>query len=140
MGEDTNNKACGLYADKYSSARRVMVENWIFMANTAGRNRTTRYMSEDAVEQAAQVLSNIERSLEQVGATLADVVRSHVHIQYREDAPAVMAYVGERFRGIDPASTVTCAPLGLPDFKVEIEVTAYKGAGAAKQNRISFKL
>jgi enamine deaminase RidA (YjgF/YER057c/UK114 family) len=140
MVEVTKVKSGGFYEDKESYSRLVMVDNWIFMANTAGRNLTTRYMSEDAVEQAAQVFSNIERSLEQVGATLADVVRSHVHIQYREDAPAVMAYVGERFRGIDPASTVTCAPLGLPDFKVEIEVTAYRGAGAAKQNLIRFQL
>ncbi len=56
------------------------------------------------------------------------------------DAPSVMAYVGERFRGIDPARTVTCAPLVAADFKVEIEVTAYRGAGSADQERITVSL
>jgi enamine deaminase RidA (YjgF/YER057c/UK114 family) len=100
----------GLYETKESYSRLVMVDNWIFMANTAGRNLTTREMSEDPIEQAKQAFSNIERALAQVGATLADVVRSHVHIQYQPDAPSVMAFVGEKFKGIDPASTVTCGP------------------------------
>ncbi len=140
MVEVTKVHSGGLYETKESYSRLVMVDNWIFMANTAGRNLTTREMSDDPIEQAKQAFSNIERALAQVGATLADVVRSHVHIQYQPDAPSVMAFVGEKFKGIDPASTVTCGPLGGPEYKVEIEITAHKGAGAATQNRIRFQL
>ena len=57
-----------------------------------------------------------------------------------EDAPSVMAYVGERFRGIDPQRTVTCSPLGAADFKVEIEVTAYRGASKAEVEEITISL
>jgi hypothetical protein len=35
---------------------------------------------------------------------------------------------------------VTCSPLGSPDFKVEIELTAYRGAGAAGAEYISVSL
>ena len=61
MVEVTKLKSGGIYEDKESYSRLVMVDNWIFMANTAGRNLTTRYMSEDAVEQAAQVFRNARR-------------------------------------------------------------------------------
>lgn len=63
-----------------------------------------------------------------VGASLKDVINSTIYIPNVADAPTVMAYVGERFRGIDPARTVLCTPLGNDEFKVEIEVQAYKGS------------
>lgn len=53
---------------------------------------------------------------------------------------AVMAFVGEKFRGIDPCRTVICPPLGAPDYKVEIEVTAYKGVGATKAEYVKSSL
>lgn len=140
MLEVTKVKSGSIYEDKESYSRVVAVGDLIFVSNTAGRNYKTREMSTDAVEQAKQCLSNIEGALASVGATLADVVRSRVVIPNSSDASAVMAYVGERFRGVDPASTVTCPPLGGPDYKVEIEVTAYRGVGKAEQKRIKISL
>ncbi|NKL53436.1 RidA family protein [Rhizobium leguminosarum] len=124
-------KTGSIYEEKESYSRIVAVDNWIFVSNTAGRNYKTREMSTDPIEQAKQCFVNIEGALASVGATLKDVVRSCVVIPNPADAPAVMAFVGEKFRNVDPASTVTCPPLGGPDYKVEIEVTAYRGAGAA---------
>lgn len=121
----------GIYEEKESYSRIVSVGDWIFVSNTAGRNYQTRELSEDPIEQAKQCFRNIEGSLRSIDATLADVVMSTVYIPYVEDAPAVMAYVGERFKGINPARTVLCSPLGMAALKVEIEVTAYRGAGSA---------
>ena len=45
---------------------------------------------------------------------------------------AVMGLIGEKFRGVDPASTVTCPPLGSTVYKVELEVTAYRNASKAQ--------
>lgn len=67
------------------------------------------------------------RSL-RVDASLGDVVASRIFIQNPSDTSAVMAKIGERFRGIDPAMTLTCPPLSSKDYKVEVEVTAYRGA------------
>ncbi|NTF47088.1 RidA family protein [Rhizobium rhizogenes] len=128
------------YEEKESYSRIVAVDNWIFVSNTAGRNYKTREMSADPVEQAKQSLSNIEGALKSVGAGLADVITSTVYIPNPEDAPSVMAYVGERLKGIDPARTVLCSPLGNTDFKVEIEVTAYKGAGASETKYLNISL
>lgn len=118
----------GLYEEKESYSRLVVVDNWIYVSNTSGRNLKTREMSTDPIEQAKQCFRNIDGALRSVGSSLEDVVNSTVYIPNVEDAPSVMAYVGERFKGINPARTVLCAPLGNDEFKVEIEVQAYRGA------------
>lgn len=117
------------FEEKGSYSRAVAVDNWIFVSNTAGRDPKTKALSEDVLEQTAQVFHNIERALANVDAQLADVVMSRVFIQNPADTHTVMDFVGEKFRGIDPATTVTCPPLGSTAYLVEIEVTAYRGAG-----------
>ncbi|WP_263053304.1 RidA family protein [Marinomonas mediterranea] len=62
---------------------------------------------------------------------------SRVFIQNAADTHQVMEYVGSKFKGIDPATTVTCPPLGSTVYKVELEVTAYRGAAMAEVENIS---
>lgn len=119
------------YEDMGSYSRLVSIDNWIHVSNTAGRHPVTKEISSDLVEQTHQVFANIEAALAAVQASLADVVCSRVFVQNPEDVPAVMGVVGEKFRGIDPASTVTCPPLGSTIYRVELEVTAYRGASRA---------
>ncbi|WP_116134088.1 Rid family hydrolase [Tropicimonas sp. IMCC34043] len=118
-----------------SYSRIVMVDNWIFVSNTAGRNPETQEIPEDLGEQTRQVFANIERALGAVGSGLQDVVSTRVFIQSPTDTPVVMGIFGDRFRGIDPTTTVTCPPLGSTVYKVEIEVTAFEGAGQADVDR-----
>lgn len=120
-----------------SYSRVVMVDNLIHVSNTAGRNPDTHQIRDDVIEQAEQVFQNIERALAVVGASLADVVMSRVFIQNPEDTAKVMEFIGTKFRGIDPASTVTCPPLGSNIYKVELEVTAYRGASKAEVETIT---
>jgi enamine deaminase RidA (YjgF/YER057c/UK114 family) len=115
-----------------SYSRVVCVDNWIYVSNTAGRNPQTQQIPEDVIEQTLQVFANIEAALAAADATLADVVASRVFIQNPDDTMAVMTKIGEKFRGIDPVSTVTCPPLGSTVYKVEIEVTAFRGASRAE--------
>jgi len=119
------------YEEIGSYSRAVAVDNWIFISNTAGRNPATQEIPEDIAEQTLQVFANIEAALASVDASIADVVMSRVFIQNPADTMAIMTIVGEKFRGVDPASTVTCPPLGSEVYKVEIEVTAYRGASDA---------
>jgi enamine deaminase RidA (YjgF/YER057c/UK114 family) len=120
-----------------SYSRVVAVESWIHVSNTAGRNPDTQQIPEDVLEQTEQVFENIQRALAAVDACLADVVMSRVFIQDPADTAAVMEFIGGKFRGIDPASTVTCPPLGSTVYKVELEVTAYRGASRAEVERIN---
>lgn len=123
--------------DLSSYSRLVAVGDWIFVSNTAGRNPETKEIPEDITEQTEQVFSNIEAALTAVGAGLGDVVSARVFIQTPSDTPVVMEVFGNRFRGVDPALTVTCPPLGASIYKVEIEVTAYRGAAKAGTERLS---
>ncbi len=120
------------FEDHGSYSRIVAVDDWIFVSNTAGRNPVTKDIPEEITEQTLQVFANIEAALTAIGSGLGDVVASRVFIQDPADTLAVMTVVGEKFRGVNPASTVTCPPLGSTVYKVEIEVTAYRGAGKAE--------
>lgn len=124
-------KTGSIYEAKRCYSRAVVVDNWVLVANTAGRHYATREMSTDPVEQARQCFANIEGSLSAVGVGLSDIVRARIAVPFVEHKEAIMEVVAEKFRGIDPASTITATPLASPDYLVEIEVTAYRGAGAA---------
>lgn len=128
MVEIVKLKTGSRYEDQASYSRLVCVDNLIFVSNTAGRNPLTQEIPEDVAEQTEQMLANVERALLAVDASLGDVVASRIFIQDPSDTAAVMAKIGERFRGIDPAMTLTCPPLSSAVYKVEIEVTAYRGA------------
>ncbi|MFV3406259.1 MULTISPECIES: RidA family protein [Pseudomonas] len=131
MTQITKLKTGSKFEDMASYSRLVAVDNWIYVSNTAGRNPQTQVIPEDVIEQTQQVFANIETALAAVDASLADVICSRVFIQDPNDVPKVMEAIGEKFRGIDPATTVTCPPLGSTVYKVELEVTAYRGASRA---------
>lgn len=128
------------FEDKESFSRVVVIGNWIMTSNTAGRNLKTKMMPDTAAEQAVEAFNNVEAALRSVGASLSDVVRSRVTIPDPIDVEAVMQVVGERFRGVDPVSTVTCTPLALGYLKMELEVTAYKGASNEPIERLVVSL
>ncbi|WP_444461795.1 Rid family hydrolase [Rhodobacter capsulatus] len=121
-------KSGAVLEDKSSYSRLVAVGDWIQVSNTAGRNPDTKLIPADVADQTHQVFANIARALEAVGSGLGDVIAARVFIQDPADTPAVMAIFAEVFRGVDPALTVTCPPLGSTVYKVEIEVTAFRGA------------
>ena len=130
-------KTSSKFEEIASYSRLVMVDNMIYVSNSAGRNPDTQEIPEDVIEQTEQVFNNIERALAAVNATLADVIVSRVFIQDPANIHDVMAYIGTKFKGINPASTATCPPLGSTTYKVEIEVTAYRGASTADVDEIT---
>ena len=115
--------------ERGSYSRLVAVGDLIFVSNTAGRNPETKLIPEDPAEQTRQVLANIDRALTSVGACLDDVVAARVFIQFAEDIDPVMTVYADRMREVNPTLTMTSPPLGATEYKVEIEVTAYRGAG-----------
>ncbi len=123
-----------------SYSRLVAVDNLIFVSNTAGRNPRTKEIPDDPAEQARQVLANIAAALASVDAVLEDVVSARVFVQFPEDIDAVMAAYGERMRGINPTLTMTCPPLGSAQYKVEIDVVAYRGASKASVKELQITL
>ncbi|MFD5858798.1 Rid family hydrolase [Streptomyces chartreusis] len=120
-----------------SYARAVAVGDWIFVSNSSGKNYDTQELPTSVADQTNGVLDNIARALAALGSSLDDVVRRVVVIPRADDAPEVMAIVGERFRDTEAANTVLCSPLGVAAFRVEIEVTAYRGIASAETETIN---
>ncbi len=136
----TKIKTGSKFEDHASYSRIVAVGDWIFVSNTAGRNPETKEIPADVGEQTHQVFANIERALAAVGSCLGDAVASRIFIQDPANTETVMTIVGQKFRGVDPAATVTCPPLGSSVYKVEIELTAFRGASAAPTERKTVSL
>ncbi len=79
-------------------------------------------------EQTQLVMKNIEAVLTAAGATFDNIVKTTIFITDMADFPAVNEVYGKYFRSAAPARS-TVAVAGLPrGVKVEIEVTAFKGA------------
>ena len=97
MTEMVKVRSNSLYEEKIGYSRVIAIGNWILVANTAGRNFSTREMPADAAAQTVQAFRNVEGALASVGATLADVVRTRIAIPYPEDKEAVLAIVAQRF-------------------------------------------
>ena len=121
-------------------SRLIAVDNLIFVSNTAGRNPRTKLIPEDPAEQTLQVLANIDAALAAVGSSIDDVIAARVFVQFPQDIDAVMGAYAGKMRGINPTLTLTSPPLGMPEFKVEIEVTAYRGAAKANVQEITITL
>ncbi len=83
---------------------------------------------DDVTEQARRCFEIIGAALAEVGASLADVVRTRMFLRSAADADAVGAVHGELFAAVRPAATmVVVAGLLDPRWKVEIEAEAVTG-------------
>ena len=84
-----------------------------------------------AEAQAARCLAIIRAAIEELGGSIADVVRTRMFIVDPTDAEAVGRAHGAVFADIRPAATmVVVAALLRPEWRVEIEAEAVLGGGA----------
>ena len=110
-------------------SRALAVGDACFVSGTtdAGPGGASRHPG-DAAGQARAVFAIIEGALTEAGFVLDEVVRTRMFIVDPADAEAVIAVHGERFRDIQPASTlVVVARLIEPSLLVEIEADARRG-------------
>ena len=117
------------YEELAGYARAVVVGDRIFVSGTVGVDFATGTMPETAEGQAAQALDTIERALREAGSGLHDVVRVRVYVPDPGDVVAVSGVLKGRCGDARPANTTVCAPLAVPDVRVEIEVDAIRGSG-----------
>jgi enamine deaminase RidA (YjgF/YER057c/UK114 family) len=109
-------------------SRAVIDGDMIYVSGTTGYDYATMSMPEDAGTQAANALATIGRALEDAGSSLKDVVRVRYYLADAAHYDALVAAVGPVFTDIRPAATMIVCGLTMPEMKLEIEVTARKGA------------
>ena len=117
------------YEELAGYARAVVVGERIFVSGTVGVDFETGTMPEAVEDQANQALDTIERALAEAGSDLTDVVRVRVYVPDPGDVVAVSGVLKARCGTARPANTTVCAPLAVPECRVEIEVDAIRGSG-----------
>ncbi len=104
----------------YGYSRAIRVGNVVHVAGT-----TAGDAGEDVRSQAKGILEKIKKSLEDVGASLNDVIRTRMYVVNKDDMTTVAEVHGEYFEAIRPVSTlVQVAGLIEPQLLVEMEVEA----------------
>ncbi|MFW2512453.1 Rid family hydrolase [Demequina sp. SO4-13] len=118
----------GPFEEMYGYSRAVRVDGHVTVAGTCAREEA---LDGDAYAQAADALHTIERALGEVGAELADVVRTVAYVTDIRDLEKVAAAHRAVFADIRPAATlVEVSRLADPRYLVEIQADAIV-AGAA---------
>jgi enamine deaminase RidA (YjgF/YER057c/UK114 family) len=113
----------------YSQANKV--GNLIFISGMTGRCQDLQSKTGwnikrgDAIAQTEQAIQNIKNVLEEVGATLKNIVKLTTYITSREYFDDVAQVLSENFVQDLPAHTLVFVPaLALDDYLVEIDATA----------------
>lgn len=110
--------------------RATRAGNHVFVSGTVAVDEHGSVVGPGSVyEQSRFALRRIERALEDLGASIADVVRTRTFLVDLASFDDFARAHHEVFAGIDPAATcVGVAQLVGPEFLVEIEVDAVVNA------------
>ncbi len=131
MSERQNVSSGTIWERAYGYSRAVRIGNLVYVSGTTASDADGSVIGAgDVYAQTTYALAKIERALNEVGATLADVVRTRTFItditRWEEVAKAHSA----AFDAVRPVSTlVEVSRLIDPAHLVEIEVDAVIGAG-----------
>jgi 2-iminobutanoate/2-iminopropanoate deaminase len=111
----------------YSPA--VRAGDFIYVSGQTPRDpRTGQIVGEDVATQTRFTLSNVQRMLEQAGATMRDVVSVTLYLQHMQDWGTVNSVYTDFFT--DPYPSRTAVGCDLRDILVEISAVAYRPRGA----------
>ena len=111
----------------YSPA--VRAGGFVYVSGQVPRDPGTGALAgDDVATQTRMTLSNLQRVLEQAGASLADVVSVTVYLAHADDWDAMNTVYREMFRAPYPTRTTVGAE--LRGILVEISAVAYVGAGS----------
>ena len=116
------------FEQKIGYSRAVIDGEMIYVSGTTGYDYKTMQMPFEAADQARNAFLTIAAALREAGASLKDVVRVRYYLADRADYDALVTVAGEIFGQIRPAATMLVTGLTMPEMKIEIEVTARKGA------------
>ncbi len=110
---------------------RIFVDgDVIYVSGTTGMDYETMTLSDDVEDQTHQTFKNIEAALKRVSSCLDDVVRVQYTITDKAYFNQVAPIWGGYFKKAKPAATCVVAGLIDDKMKIEIEVTARRGAGS----------
>ena len=114
-------------------SRAVAAGDFVFVAGCTSVVGGEVVHDGDAAEQTTQAIANVAQALEQLGASLADVVRTRMFVTDISRWEEYGRAHGAAFGDVRPAtSMIQVAALIDPRMLIEVEADAYKpGVGGA---------
>lgn len=111
-------------------SRAVVDGEWIFVSGTTGFDYGKMTISNDLLEQAEQCFKNIDAALTEAGASFRDVVRVTYILPDARDFPKCWPIFRKYLGEVRPAAMMISAGLSDPRMRIEIQVTARRGAAS----------
>lgn len=111
-------KSGGLYEDKVGYCRAVVAGGWVHVAGTTGQGETV-------LQQCKSALQTIEKALQTAGCDFENVVRVTYMLPDAADFEPCWPLLAQAFGADPPAATMIECGLIAPEFRIEIEVTAF---------------
>lgn len=107
-------------------SRAIKTGNWIQVSGTTATDDNGDLVGrDDPYEQTIFIIRKIERALNELGATIEDVVRTRIYLVRNDDWEPVSRAHGEVFGEIRPANTlIVIQGLIGEGYLVEIEADA----------------
>ena len=118
------------YEFQFGYSRAVRHGNIIRVAGTAGLGEDGQVVSSDVVDQTRRAIELIKAALEDLGASLGEVIMTRIYVRETHDIDRVAVIHGEVFRDIRPATTIVKVDFIDPKILVEIEAEAVYGGAA----------
>lgn len=115
------------YEFQLGYSRAVRQGGQIRVAGTAGLGEDGAVVSDDVVEQLRRAIEIVTAALQELGASLEDVIMTRVFVADVRDIERVALVHGDVFRDIRPAMTILRAEFVDPKILVEIEAEAVVG-------------
>ena len=113
------------WEDIVGYSRAIRVGNIVEVAGTTAMDGDNLIGKGDIYAQTVYILKKIENALQQVGASLNDVVRTRMYVTHIDLWEQVGKAHGEFFATLKPVATmVEVSRLINDDLLIEIEVTA----------------
>ena len=117
------------YEVDYSFSRVARAGGFVKVGGTTSVDENGVVLGETPYEQAVEILRKITHELERAGASLSDVVETHVYVTDISRGAEVGRAHGDLFGSIRPLMTmVEISALIDPRMQVEIEALAFVGS------------
>jgi enamine deaminase RidA (YjgF/YER057c/UK114 family) len=116
--------------ETFGYARALRVGDWILVSGTVAAGPEGPVAPGNVEGQARFILGKIQKSIERLGGTIEDVVRTRVYLRNVDDWRGVAPAHAQMFGRIRPANVLVKAEVP-GEFLVEIEADAVVGSGAA---------
>ncbi len=118
----------GAFEPKVGYCRAVVAGDWVHVSGTVAEPEENGEPPAGAKAQCDSALSIINKALQEAGCGFEHVVRVAYILPDRHEFEACWPALKAAFGDNPPAATMTECGLIDPKYRIEIEVTAYKGA------------